>query len=85
MELGLLTRKKADEQWVSEYVVIQCSPWEVKSSDDTSSSLDLAMQWAKIQRTFQPQASVKSEQDFMEVHALPRVAQWPLAIKGFYL
>lgn len=46
MELGLLTRKKADEQWVSEYICD--SVFKVlmgsSSSDDTSSSLDLAMQ-----------------------------------------
>lgn len=66
--------------------VIQCvkSSWEGHLVVTLGGSLDLAMQWMRNSApTFHPQASVKIERDFMEVHAPPHVAQWPLAIKVF--
>ena len=85
MEVGLLTREKADEQWVSEYICDSVkSSWEGRLVMTVGGSFDLAVQWARnAAPTFHPQASVKSERDFMEFHAPPRVAQWPLAIKVF--
>ena len=70
--------------WVNTFVIqFVKSSWEGRLVI-TRCSLDLAMQctWNSA-CTFRPQASVKSEWDFREVHTPPCVAQWPLAIKVF--
>ena len=45
MEVGLLTREKADEQWVSEYICDSVkSSWEGRLVMTVGGSFDLAVQ-----------------------------------------